>query len=126
MKILIKILIGLVTCIHCYILWFEMFAWETVGKNVFKTFPEELFAQISVLAQNQGLYNGFLAAGLIWTFFIKNIDWKNNVALFFLSCISIAGTYGAFTVQKSIFFTQALPAIITLILIFIHSKTNKK
>ena len=126
MKLIIKILIGLVALIHCYILWFEMFAWETVGKAVFKTFPEELFAQTAVLAQNQGLYNGFLAAGLIWTFFITNIDWKNNIALFFLSCVSIAGIYGAFTVQKSIFFTQALPAIITITLLLIHSKTNKK
>ncbi|MFT5647327.1 MAG: putative membrane protein, partial [Aureispira sp.] len=72
MDIVIKILIGLVAFIHCYIVWFEMFAWETRGKKVFKSFPEELFGQTKALAANQGLYNGFLAAGLIWTFFIQN------------------------------------------------------
>ena len=56
------------------IVWFEMFAWETRGKKVFKSFPEELFGQTKALAANQGLYNGFLAAGLIWTFFIQNVE----------------------------------------------------
>lgn len=125
MKLSVKILIGFIICIHSYILWFEMFAWETVGKTIFKTFPDELFEQTTALAQNQGLYNGFLAAGLIWTFFIKDYIWKNNIALFFLSCITIAGVYGTFTVQKSIFFTQALPAIITITLLLIHNKRIK-
>ena len=126
MKIIIKILIGFVAFTHCYIMWFEMFAWETVGKKVFKIFPEDLFAQTTILAENQGLYNGFLAAGLIWTYFIKNNEWKNKIALFFLSCVAIAGIFGAFTVQKSVFFTQALPAIITLVLILVQSKISNQ
>jgi len=122
MKIIIKILIGFIAIIHCYILWFEMFAWETVGKGVFKSFPDDLFTQTKVLAANQGLYNGFLAAGLIWALFIKNEEWDRKISLFFLVCVCIAGIYGAFTVQKSIFFTQSLPAIITISLIIIDFK----
>lgn len=62
-------LIGLIALEHLYFLWMEMFAWETVGKKTFKTLAPELFKPTKVLAANQGLYNGFLAAGLIWTFF---------------------------------------------------------
>ncbi|MCL4169590.1 UNVERIFIED_CONTAM: hypothetical protein GTU68_027947, partial [Idotea baltica] len=62
MEITIKILIGLIALIHCYILWFEMFAWETRGKKVFKSFPKDLFTPTKAMAANQGLYNGFLAA----------------------------------------------------------------
>ena len=117
MEYLIKILIGLIAAIHCYILWFEMFAWDTRGRKVFRKFPQELFDKTKVLAANQGLYNGFLAAGLIWTFFIQDDVWRTNVALFFLSCVAIAGIYGALSAEKKIFFVQALPAIIALLLI---------
>ena len=120
MEIVIKILIGLIAFIHCYILWFEMFAWETRGKKVFKSFPKSLFAETKVMAANQGLYNGFLAAGLIWTFFIQNSDWSENIALFFLSCVAIAGIYGTATADKKIFFVQALPAIIAIVLIVLR------
>jgi len=119
MELVIKILIGLVAFIHCYILWFEMFAWETRGRKVFRNFPKELFGQTKTMAANQGLYNGFLAAGLIWTFFIENIEWNKNVSLFFLACVAIAGIYGALTADKKIFFVQALPAIIAIVLILI-------
>ena len=121
MEILIKVLIGIIAFIHIYILWLEMFAWQSRGKNVFKTFPEALFGQTKELAANQGLYNGFLAAGLIWTFFIQNAQWNTNIALFFLICISIAGIYGAVIAEKRIFFVQALPAILTIILILSKS-----
>ena len=68
------------------------------------------------MAANQGLYNGFLAAGLIWALiFIKDVKWKRNVALFFLGCVAIAGIYGAMTVSKNIVFVQALPAILGII-----------
>lgn len=117
MDFLIKILIGLIALIHCYIVWFEMFAWETRGKKVFKSFPTELFGQTKALAANQGLYNGFLAAGLIWTFFIDHIEWRTNISLFFLICVSIAGLYGAMTAERKIFFVQTLPASITILLI---------
>ena len=79
MEIAIKIIIGLVALFHLYILWFEMFAWETRGPKVFRAFPKELFPPTKAMAANQGLYNGFLAAGLIWTFFIENAEWSRNV-----------------------------------------------
>jgi len=82
--LLTKILIGLIAALHLYIMWFEMFAWETRGPKVFGNFPKELFKPTKALAANQGLYNGFLAAGLIWTFFISDPVWKDNIALFFL------------------------------------------
>ncbi|ADQ81168.1 protein of unknown function DUF1304 [Paludibacter propionicigenes WB4] len=110
-----QILIGLVALEHIYILWIEMFAWESAGKRTFKSLPAELFKPTKGLAANQGLYNGFLAAGLIWTFFISDILWKTNISIFFLSCVSIAGIYGAATADKKIFFVQALPAILALI-----------
>ncbi len=110
-----KVLIGLVAAEHIYILWIEMFAWETKGKEVFKgALATELFSATKVMAANQGLYNGFLAVGLIWSFFITSSTWSKNVAIFFLVCVIVAGTYGALTASKKIFFVQALPAIIAL------------
>ncbi len=119
MEIAITILIGLVALLHIYFLWFEMFAWTTRGRKVFKKFPPELFEPTKPLAANQGLYNGFLAAGLIWTYFITDPIWKTNIALFFLSCVAVAGIYGALTADKKIFFVQALPAIIAIVLILL-------
>lgn len=119
MKIIANVLIGLVAFIHIYILWFEMFAWNTRGRKIFKKFPVELFDQTKALAANQGLYNGFLAAGLIWTYFISDPAWKINVSIFFLLCVSIAGIYGAVTADKKIFVVQALPALIALIIVLL-------
>ncbi len=113
----IKILIGLVALLHLYFLYFEMFAWTTKGRKVFRNFPSELFEPTKSMAANQGLYNGFLAAGLLWTYFISDANWSDNIALFFLGCVAVAGIYGALTVTKKIFFIQALPALITIILI---------
>lgn len=117
MDILLKIIIGLVAFLHLYFLYFEMFAWTTKGRKVFRNFPAELFEPTKSMAANQGLYNGFLAAGLIWTYFISDINWSDNIALFFLGCVAVAGIYGALTVTKKIFFIQALPALIGIALI---------
>lgn len=114
MELIIKILIGIIAFLHLYFMWMEMFGWTTVAPKVFKGFTLQFFKDTKSLAANQGLYNGFLAAGLIWSFFIINVDWQHNVALFFLACVTIAGIYGAATVGKKIFFIQALPALITL------------
>lgn len=115
MELFSKIFVALVAIEHLYILWLEMFAWETAGKKAFKgAMPDELFGPTKKMAGNQGLYNGFLAAGLIWTFFIENLAWQNNISIFFLSCVIVAGIYGAFSVSKRIFFVQALPAILGL------------
>ena len=117
MEITIKILIGLIAFLHCYFLWFEMFAWTTRGRKIFRKYPAEFFEKTKALAANQGLYNGFLAAGLLWTFFIKDRLWQTNVSLFFLGCVAVAGIYGALTADKKIFFVQALPALLAISII---------
>jgi putative membrane protein len=119
MIVIAQILTALVALEHLYILWIEMFAWETTGKKTFKTIPEDLFKPTKGLAANQGLYNGFLAAGLIWSFLISDLNWSINIRLFFLGCVIVAGIYGAITSSKKIFITQALPAIIALIFVLL-------
>ncbi|WP_312766406.1 DUF1304 domain-containing protein [Epilithonimonas sp.] len=121
MEIISKILVALVALEHIYILYMEMFAWETLGKKTFKgSLPDEMFKPTKKLAANQGLYNGFLSAGLIWSFFICDETWSKNVAIFFLGCIIVAGIYGALSASKKIFFVQALPAIIALIFVLLR------
>lgn len=117
MDIAVKVVIGFVALIHLYILWFEMFAWETRGPKVFRSFSKDLFTPTKAMAANQGLYNGFLAAGLLWTFFISDLQWSSNIALFFLACVAIAGVYGALTADKKIIYVQTLPAVIGIVLI---------
>lgn len=119
MKLIAQILIGLVAVEHIYILWLEMFAWTTQGRKTFRSFPPDLFEPTKSLAANQGLYNGFLAAGLIWSLLIDDEAWSVNVACFFLGCVIVAGIYGALTAQRSIFFVQALPAIIALLFVLL-------
>jgi len=114
-----QILVVLVALEHLLILWIEMFAWDTVGKRVFRTIPEELFQPTKKLASNQGLYNGFLSAGLFWSFFISDRSWSVNVQLFFLGCVLIAGLYGAITSSRKIFFIQALPAVFAIIFVLL-------
>ena len=111
-----KIATGLVAIValeHLYILVLEMFLWtKPAGLRAFGLTPE--FAeQTAVLAANQGLYNGFLAAGLIWSLMRK--DGGISVRVFFLSCVIIAGVFGAITAKPSILYVQAAPALIALI-----------
>jgi putative membrane protein len=119
MLIMAKIMTMVVALEHLYILWIEMFAWETAGKKAFKTIPGELFKPTKVLAANQGLYNGFLSAGLIWSFLVSDPDWIFNIRLFFLGCVITAGVFGAVTASGRIFFVQALPAIIALVFVLL-------
>jgi putative membrane protein len=120
MEIIAKILIAFIALEHLYILWLEMFAWETKGKKVFKgSLKDELFAPTKVLAANQGLYNGFLAAGLIWALLISDPLWWRQIALFFSGCIAIAGIYGAWSASRRIFFVQALPALLAILCLFL-------
>jgi putative membrane protein len=114
---IIVILIGLIALMHFYFLWLEMFAWTTRGPRVFRNIPASQFSATKQMAANQGLYNGFLAAGLVWSFFITDAHWKWYVSLFFLACVAIAGLYGAWSVSRRIFFIQAVPALITILLI---------
>lgn len=115
MKTISLILIAFVAIEHLYILWLEMFAWTTQGRKTFKSLPQDLFEKTKALAANQGLYNGFLSAGLIWSLLIGNPEWSNYVAYFFLACVIVAGVYGGATAGKGIFFKQAIPAIVALI-----------
>lgn len=115
MNVIANILIGLVALLHAYFLILEMFLWEKpAGRKAFHT-TEEFAAQSKTLAANQGLYNGFLAAGLLWGLLAGN----NEVKIFFLSCVIIAGIFGAFTVSRRIFYIQALPALIALVLLLL-------
>ena len=119
MIIATNIVIGLVSFIHLYVLWFEMFAWESRGPKVFRNFPKDLFPKTKSMAANQGLYNGFLAAGLIWSFLINDTVWRYNVALFFLGCVAVAGIYGALTADKKILYVQTVPALIGISMIYL-------
>ena len=115
MNIVSQIIVGFIAFIHLYILWLEMYAWTTRARKVFKTIPADQFEKTKVMAANQGLYNGFLAAGLIWSLFISDVNWSTNVAFFFLGCVLVAGLYGAFTVSKRIFYVQSVPAILGIL-----------
>jgi putative membrane protein len=117
MTLLTTTVIGLVVLLHLLFMALEMFFWDTAfGRRTFGL-SESFARQSAKLAANQGLYNGFLAAGLLWGLIItKDV----NTLLFFLCCVIIAGIYGAVTVRPSIFWIQAFPAIIALtLLIFI-------
>ena len=115
MEIVSKGIIAAIALLHGYILWLEMFAWTTQAKKVFRSIPEDLFEKTKVLAANQGLYNGFLAAGLLWSLAISDPIWAKNVALFFLICVFIAGLYGAATASKRIFYVQSVPALLGIL-----------
>ena len=115
MHTIANIIIGLVILLHIGFLILEMFLWQTpFGRRVFGLTPE--FAAASAkLAANQGLYNGFLAAGLIWGLLAEHNAFY--IKIFFLTCVIVAGLYGGFTVKKSILIIQALPALIALVLL---------
>lgn len=122
MGTLAVIIISIVIAIHLYIMWMEMFAWETLGRKVFKgALAEELFRPTKGLAANQGLYNGFLAAGLIWSFLITDPIWSDHVAVFFLGCVAVAGIYGAISASRKILFVQTLPALAGILALWLKS-----
>ena len=107
------VLIALVALLHFYFLVLEMFLWtKPMGLRVFNNTPE--FAEASkVLAANQGLYNGFLVAGLVWGLWLGTTAGR-PILFFFLGCVIVAGVYGAITVSRKIFFVQAVPALLAL------------
>lgn len=118
MRIAAKTFIALLAVLHLYIAWFEIFAWESRGPNIFTSFSPELFADTTAMAANQGLYNGFLAVGLIWSLLIKDQKWQTNVGACFLIFVAVAGIFGALTVSTQILFVQFVPATIALILLY--------
>lgn len=115
----VKILTLFIALEHIFIFYFEVFKWETLGKKIFKSLPEDVFKPTKVLAANQGVYNLFLAVGLLWGLVTKGELCSQNILLFFLICVVIAGIFGGATVSKRIYFVQAAPALITLILLLL-------
>ena len=109
---LASVLVGLVALLHLYFLVLEMFLWtRPLGLKVFRNTPEK--AEMSkVLAANQGLYNGFLAAGLLWGLYLGAAG--RDIKLFFLGCVIVAGIYGAYSVSRRILWVQAAPAAVAM------------
>ena len=111
-------LVALVAALHLYFLILEMFLWtKPKGLATFGNTLEKA-QQSAVLAANQGLYNGFLAAGLIWGLIHPNVAFGFQIKAFFLLCVIVAGLYGGYSVSKRIVIVQALPAILALVLLW--------
>ena len=116
MRIAADVVVGLVAVLHVYFLVLEMFLWDKpAGLKAFGLTPEQA-ASSKVLAANQGLYNGFLAAGLVWGLTLG--AGGLGVKTFFLACVLVAGLYGAATASRKILFVQALPAALGLLLLW--------
>ena len=117
MVILANIVIAIVAILHIGFLVLEMFLWNhPIGRRTFKM-TKEVSESSATLAANQGLYNGFLAAGLIWGL----ISDQFAVKLFFLVCVLIAGVFGGMTAKRSILYIQALPALLGLLLLYLSA-----
>ncbi len=113
MKAIANVLTGLLALSHVGFLVLEMFFWDhPVGRGIFGMTPE-VSASSAVLAANQGLYNGFLAAGLLWALWAD----RRELKIFFLACVGVAGVFGGMTAKTSILFTQARPAAIALVVV---------
>lgn len=121
MKMIAKLLTGVVALEHIFFLVVEMLLWQKpLGLKMFDITPE-FAAETAFMAQNQGLYNGFLAAGLIWGILAA----KRDVRVFFLICVIVAGAFGAVTVSPSIFVVQAVPAILALVFTLLTRETRQ-
>jgi putative membrane protein len=115
MRMISLLLVALVALIHTGFLVLEMFYWNhPIGQQIFNMTPE-VSASSAILAANQGLYNGFLVAGLIWGL----MSGRRDVKVFFLVCVIVAGVYGGLTAKTTILYTQALPGAIALLAVLI-------
>jgi putative membrane protein len=120
-RVLANIFCILVAIAHLAFLVLEMFLWDhPIGRRVFSMTPE-VSASSAVLAMNQGLYNGFLAAGVLWGVLGR----RNDILYFFLACVIAAGVFGAITAKPSIFIVQALPAILALCFVVLASARSR-
>jgi putative membrane protein len=112
-----NIVVALVALLHVYFLVLEIFLWDKpAGLRAFNQTPEEA-AATKILAANQGLYNGFLAAGLLWGLSLGAAG--TGIKIFFLGCVLIAGLFGAATASRKILYIQALPAALALVLVLL-------
>ena len=119
MNFLANCLVALVAALHFYFLILEMFLWtKPLGLKTFRNTIEKA-TESAVLAANQGLYNGFLAAGLAWGLFHPNPGFAFQIKIFFLLCVIVAGVYGGATVSRRILYVQAAPAALALILLWL-------
>jgi putative membrane protein len=117
MQIAANIAVGLVALLHVYFLVLEMFLWDQpFGRRIFGLTPE-FAAESKSLAANQGLYNGFLAAGLVWGMSLGTTG--NSIKIFFLGCVIVAGIFGAVTASRKILWVQALPGAIAAVLVYL-------
>lgn len=117
MSLAANIVVALIALLHVYILVLEMFLWEKpAGLRAFRQTPASA-AATKTLAANQGLYNGFLAAGLVWGLWLGEAG--DSIKIFFLLCIAIAGIYGAATAARKILWIQTLPAVVGLLLLYL-------
>lgn len=118
-QIIINVLTALVALLHTGFLVLEMFLWtHPIGMKIFRLSPEKALDS-AALAMNQGLYNGFLVAGLVWGLMHPDPVFGRQIKIFFLACVVVAGLYGAWTVNSRIFFVQAAPALLPLTLLLI-------
>ena len=122
MRLLAMAVIALTAALHFYIAWFEIFAWETRGPEVFTSFAPEMFAPTKAMAANQGLYNAFLAVGLVWSLFISDPVWQRRIAICFLSFVLAAGVFVAFTVALRPGLFQMIPSALGLVLVFLAAR----
>ena len=122
MRLLSHLLVLLVALVHVWFMVLEMLLWDhPVGRRIFDMTPE-FSAASAVLAANQGLYNGFLAAGLLWGLLAR----RREVKVFFLACIVVAGVYGGVSAKITILYVQALPALIALILVALVPASTRR
>ncbi|KAI9162881.1 hypothetical protein HJFPF1_04476 [Paramyrothecium foliicola] len=119
MGLLSKVAAGLMAGLHGYILVLEMFLWNTPrGRKAFKL-TADFAEKTKTLAANQGLYNGFLAAGLAWSLLHPVEEFATQIRLFFLGCIGVAGVYGGLTANKRILYIQAAPAVVSTVIVLL-------
>ena len=119
LTVIANALVAVVALLHVYFLVLEMFLWtKPLGLKTFRN-SQEKANDSAVLAANQGLYNGFLAAGLIWGLLQPNAAFAFQIKVFFLACVIVAGLYGAVSVSRKILFIQAAPALLALIFVWL-------
>ena len=119
MTFIANFLVAVVAALHVYFLILEMFLWtRPLGLKTFRNSIEKATAS-AVLAANQGLYNGFLAAGLVWGLVHPDPGFALQIKIFFLLCVIVAGVYGAATVSRRILYVQAAPAALALVLLLL-------
>lgn len=119
MELLATILVALVAIEHLYILVLEMFLWTKPRTLKVFGLKADFAEQTKALAANQGLYNGFLAIGLIWGLLHTNLALALQLQIFFLSCVIVAAIFGSFTVKRSIIFIQGVPALVALVVLIV-------